>query len=227
MSDSNSTVIRFCNKCQCDTERYNDGHCKPCARKQAAKWGEANKQKKKENTANWCLNNAAYLKEYKAKDYLQNSERYRDLSAKYYAEHQESAKAYAREKRLQNQDAAIARAKEWRQKNPEKSSASTKRWQAENASIVSIHKSNRRAKKRLSVGVLSTGLKDKLFTIQRGKCACCGLPLGSNYHLDHIMPLALGGPNTDDNIQLLRQRCNNQKHTKHPVDFMQERGFLL
>jgi 5-methylcytosine-specific restriction endonuclease McrA len=53
------------------------------------------------------------------------------------------------------------------------------------------------------------------------------LPLGDNYHIDHIMPLALGGSNTDDNIQLLRQRCNNQKCAKHPVDFMQSRGFLL
>jgi hypothetical protein len=25
----------------------------------------------------------------------------------------------------------------------------------------------------------------------------------------------------------LRSRCNQQKHAKHPVDFMQERGFLL
>lgn len=46
-------------------------------------------------------------------------------------------------------------------------------------------------------------------------------------HLDHIVPVAMGGPNIDENIQLLRQRCNNQKHSKHPVDFMQQRGFLL
>lgn len=55
----------------------------------------------------------------------------------------------------------------------------------------------------------------------------CGKPLGDAYHLDHVMPLALGGSNTDDNMQLLRDRCNLQKHAKHPVDFMQERGFLL
>jgi len=36
-----------------------------------------------------------------------------------------------------------------------------------------------------------------------------------------------GGSNTDDNMQLLRKLCNLQKHAKHPVDFMQERGFLL
>ncbi len=36
-----------------------------------------------------------------------------------------------------------------------------------------------------------------------------------------------GGANIDGNIQLLTGLCNRQKHTKHPVDFMQERGFLL
>lgn len=41
------------------------------------------------------------------------------------------------------------------------------------------------------------------------------------------MPLALGGANEDWNIQLLRQRCNNQKKAKHPVDFMQSKGYLL
>lgn len=45
--------------------------------------------------------------------------------------------------------------------------------------------------------------------------------------MDHIVPLALGGSNTDGNIQLLRATCNQQKHAKHPVVFMQERGFLL
>ncbi len=27
--------------------------------------------------------------------------------------------------------------------------------------------------------------------------------------------------------KLLRSKCNHEKHAKHPVDFMQERGFLL
>jgi 5-methylcytosine-specific restriction endonuclease McrA len=74
---------------------------------------------------------------------------------------------------------------------------------------------------------LSKDISQKLFKIQNGLCACCRKPLGDNFHLDHIMPMALGGSNTDDNIQLLRSRCNQQKHAKHPVDFMQERGFLL
>lgn len=87
---------------------------------------------------------------------------------------------------------------------------------------------NHRARKLEAGGKLSRGLAERLFKLQRGKCACgCGQKLGDDYHRDHIMPLALGGTNTDDNIQLLRATCNLQKSVKHPIDFMQQRGFLL
>lgn len=67
----------------------------------------------------------------------------------------------------------------------------------------------------------------KLYELQRGKCACCCKPLGNNYHLDHRVPLARGGRNEDCNMQLLRAKCNMQKSAKDPIEFMQERGFLL
>ena len=112
--------------------------------------------------------------------------------------------------------------------NLEKVRTTNTAWRRANREAMRIYNHNYCARKRANGGVLSTGLVEKLFKLQRGKCACgCGLPLGEDFHRDHIMPVALGGTNTDDNIQLLRQRCNNQKHAKHPVDFMQSRGFLL
>lgn len=100
-------------------------------------------------------------------------------------------------------------------------------WRTENREVVRVHNQNYRIKKRENGGVLSKELPARLLRLQKGKCACCAQPLGNNYHLDHIMPLTLGGTNTDDNIQLLRARCNMQKHAKHPIDFMRSRGFLL
>jgi 5-methylcytosine-specific restriction endonuclease McrA len=100
-------------------------------------------------------------------------------------------------------------------------------WAKANPEVNRIKAQNRRALKRVNGGKLSKGLAEKLFKLQKGKCPCCHQPLGENYHLDHIVPLALGGSNTDDNIQLLRSSCNNQKSAKHPIDFMQQRGFLL
>jgi len=83
------------------------------------------------------------------------------------------------------------------------------------------------AKRRGNGGVLSKGLSERLFGLQRGLCPCCSQPLGDNYHRDHIMPIDLGGANEDWNIQLLRAQCNLQKRNKRPEVFMRERGFLI
>lgn len=66
----------------------------------------------------------------------------------------------------------------------------------------------------------------QLFKMQKGLCVVCKCKL-NKYHVDHIMPIALGGSNYPHNIQLLCAKCNHQKHAKHPIDFMQEKGYLL
>ncbi len=51
----------------------------------------------------------------------------------------------------------------------------------------------------------------RLFVWQRdeGKCIRCGS--AERLEFDHIVPIALGGSNTDRNIQLLCERCNRAK----------------
>lgn len=130
----------------------------------------------------------------------------------------------------------------WLSANAEKKKASRAAWQAAHLDIAREHtaawakanpealrikEQNRRALKSASGGKLSKGLAEKLFKLQRGKCPCCAKPLGDDYHLDHKIPLALGGTNTDDNMQLLTAACNLQKGSKPPEAFMQSRGFLL
>ena len=144
--------------------------------------------------------------------------------------------------REENHDKDMARKAEWaaknraratainaayRDKNPTKSAAYSAEWRAKNSDRARIQLQNKRAKKRENGGRLSSGLAEKLFVLQKGKCACCGLPLGDDFHLDHIVPSALGGPNSDKNIQLLRRKCNMSKGAKHPLTFMQAKGFLL
>ena len=114
----------------------------------------------------------------------------------------------------------------WRENNPDKVKAAYSGWKSRNPEKVRLSNQNRRAKK-IASGNLSNGLSERLYKLQKGLCACCKQPLGDDYHLDHILPLALGGTNTDDNIQLLRAECNMQKSAKHPIEFMQQRGFLL
>lgn len=175
-------MIKFCRKCQAETERRADGGCAPCSKAYAVKWR------------------------------AENPERMRALSAAWYAANTEKVKAGAAK---------------WISENVDKHRASTAKYRINNPDAYRIYAQNRRALKREG-GKLSKDIAERLFKLQRGKCACgCRQALGDDYHLDHRMPLALGGSNTDDNIQLLREKCNLQKNAKHPVDFMQQRGFLL
>lgn len=140
----------------------------------------------------------------------------------------EARREYGAKYRAANREKARIVGADWREKNREKARAASSRWAKLNPESTRVYNSNYRARKCSNGDKLSVGISEKLLILQRGKCACgCRQPLGENYHLDHIMPLALGGPNTDDNIQLLRQFCNNQKHNKHPIDYMQSKGYLL
>lgn len=76
-------------------------------------------------------------------------------------------------------------------------------------------------------GRLPRGTIPRLGGYQRWKCAICRTGIKRKYHVDHIVPLALGGEHKPENIQLLCPTCNVRKSAKHPVDYMQERGFLL
>ena len=170
-----------------------------------------------------------------------------------YAQHREREILRAAEYRRNNPEKVAAATTRWREKNPDVVKAlearrrlkhsiernkRTAEWRANNPgyalmyrkanmSNILVYNQNYRSKKVAGGGKLSRGLSEKLFQLQRGRCACCGEPLGDNYHRDHIMPISLGGANEDWNIQLLTQRCNNQKGAKHPVEFMQSRGMLL
>ena len=157
-----------------------------------------------------------------------NREKHNATAAKLRAKNREKARASHAKWRAANPGKAHAATAKWKAANCENVKAYQAKWVSDNLDVCRVHNQNRRARKLESGGKLSPGLAAKLFKLQRGKCACgCKQPLGDDYHMDHIMPLALGGSNTDDNMQLLRAICNLQKHKKHPVDFMRQRGFLL
>lgn len=167
-----------------------------------------------------------------------NSERYksggckvcskRAATAKYQAKNPDKCKAANAAWYQNNREKILTRNKTWNSLNKDQMGEYHAAWKRANLDKLCVYEHNRRARILEAGGNLSHGLTEKLFTLQRGMCACgCKQPLGKDFHRDHRMPLALGGTNTDDNIQLLRATCNQQKHAKHPVDFMQSRGFLL
>lgn len=202
-------------------------HCKECVRISAAAYYATNSEDRKAYTANWRAANPEKAKASKDAYRAANHEKIKANKAARYAANPEKARAAAVAYYAANPEKRRAASAAYRAANPVMTRSTIAAWQAANPEAVRIHRQNRRARETEAGGRLSKGLAVKLYKLQRGKCACCGLPLGDDYHLDHIMPLALGGTNTDDNMQLLRKLCNLQKHAKHPVEFMQSRGYLL
>lgn len=182
---------------KCD-QLFDGPRCRPCERVRVASWRAENPEKVRVGTA------------------ARNPEKSKAAREKWMVANPDKAKAGLK-----------ARKKRWRKAHPEKVKAQHKKWRDANPSAIRIIWSNKRANRRAKGGALSKDLVERLFNLQKGKCPCCGKPLGDDFNLDHRVPLAIGGANEDRNIQLLRRKCNNEKGAKHPVDFMQSRGFLL
>lgn len=192
--------VKPCIKCGA-MDRYASGDCKPCARFLARKRRAANLEKILSYGAEWRKANRE-----KARDYVRN---WQEVN-------RERTRELARQYRKDNPEKVKESKKAWEKANPDKSKAiSAKRTQ------------NRRAKKLGNGGILSKGIVQKLLNLQKGKCACCDKLLKDGYHLDHIMPLALGGKNIDNNVQLLSPICNWKKGSKHPDDWARENGKFL
>lgn len=67
----------------------------------------------------------------------------------------------------------------------------------------------------------------RLLESQAGKCNGCKCSIENGFEIDHVMPIALGGMNTADNLQLLCRTCNRRKSAKHPDIWAAELGRLF
>lgn len=254
MAEGDVTPAHHCPKCGgSNFNKYKQ--CRACVRERTLAWRAANKERLDEYAARYRAEKRDEILAQKKKHWDENKDRLNaDKRAKraadpdpererqrrrYWREHAriraQSAASYRR-----NREVILKRGREWYEANKEKAAAANadyvrrhpevarrakRNWKKRNPEAVRAEGRARNLREKL--GKLSRGLVQRLYKLQKGKCPCCGKPLGRKYHLDHITPLALGGPHRDDNMQLLRDVCNMQKSKKHPVDFMQGRGFLL
>lgn len=117
--------------------------------------------------------------------------------------------------------------RDWRGKNLEKAREYERRWYAEKQNkAASLH--NRRARKRASPGSHTAADLRAILSAQNTRCAYCRADLRKvRRHLDHVMPLALGGTNNKENLQYLCRDCNLLKGAKDPHEYARERGLLL
>ncbi len=148
----------------------------------------------------------------------------------------------AKERRERDLQASLAKEAAYRAANRDKESAKAKRWYDANRDrALEISKSwkkrcgkpfaaaygaQRRARK-IAGGSYTAADVAEIGKLQRWKCHWCFVPVKSRYHVDHIIPLALGGSNAKGNICISCAPCNLKKHAKHPIAWAQENGRLL
>lgn len=166
------------------------------------------KEKKRLAMRAWREANPELNKKRDAESYRRAPEKYKARAARRRLEKPAELKVYFRKHHAENAERKRAAVRVWRLANPVKAR---------------IGGHNKRAKKRANGGKLSPGLVDCLFSEQGGLCVYCFSDLSeTGYHLDHYMPIVLGGRNIDPNAQLTCPTCNCRKNAKHPLDFLAE-----
>lgn len=186
-----------------------------------------------------AITTAKYGKKYRAENKELLQEKHKKYQAKYVANgtvkersriwrdaNREFYQQKMKEYYAQNKDKILERLKQYTEENKEYIRERQKAW-SKRTGKNRLYSSKRRARERNAGGKLSKDLVPRLMQLQKGKCRACGKPLGEDYHIDHIMPLAKGGPNVDSNCQLLHSRCNISKGARDPYEHAQRLGMLF
>lgn len=103
------------------------------------------------------------------------------------------------------------------------------KWENENQDLVKEYGRRKRAKRLKAQGSHTKDDVLRILDMQKNKCAepTCKKDLSDGYHVDHIMPLALGGSDWPENLQCLCASCNTHKCATHPIDWARKKGRLL
>lgn len=153
-------------------------------------------------------------------------QRMKESSREWYLRNKERRSLEQKQRRAANIPAYKDEQRRSYQKNKEKRKMYDKIYYRANKEKVYAKAHRRRARQRGAPGNFTEHDVKRIFSLQSGKCAACKRVL-DKFHRDHIIPLVQGGDNSPGNIQLLCESCNLHKHAKHPVEFMQELGYLL
>lgn len=192
----------------CKDKTAKDGlqhKCTPCAKVWNKAYRVANKKQiavrmkiwEQENKEKRAIKNKKWKQE--------NKERLANTKKAWQQLHKERLSIYDKAYHKANAKQKAITDRAYRQANPERG-------------IASKHK--RRALKIKSGGTYTHTDITSLLLTQNSKCVYCKTNLiitgKNNYHVDHRMPLFLGGSNFPDNLQLLCAPCNLSKSATHP-----------
>lgn len=124
-----------------------------------------------------------------------------------------------RQYRVSNLERERARQRAWVEKNRDKHCEKSRRYYRAHRSAVNAATANRRARVACADGTHSQADTTSQANRQRWKCYWCGKQVRDAYHVDHVVPIALGGSNAPENLVITCRFCNLSKGAKHPMDW--------
>lgn len=134
----------------------------------------------------------------------------------------DKVKAYTQEYRQGREKLLSEKCKKWRKSNIDIARKLCEDWHSRNPECKRIYQAKRRARKFGSIGDFTRFEIRELMIEQNSQCVYCKTNIADLYNIDHIQPLALGGSNHIENIQLLCPSCNQSKHLKSHSEFVQQ-----
>lgn len=139
------------------------------------------------------------------KYYKDNKERYAATNKKWRKNNKEKCATDMKEWYKNNREWIV----EYRKDNKEKLAVDNAKWWKDNPGKRNAYEAKRRALKLKQTPVLTEVQQHQIDLIYKIRDE-----LGSNYHVDHIIPVSKGGQTHPDNLQIVLKSYNLQKHNK-------------
>jgi hypothetical protein len=194
--------LKFCPCCKeqkNNTEFYTNNkkkdrlscYCKVCEKEKVKKWQSKNLSKVREATKKWKKENRDKVA-YHNRSWTEN-----------------------------NREKSCEKAKKWKMKNLEKASNIPKNWRKNNREKYLASNKNSSHRRRVNYKETDINVNFLLTLKEETKnCSICGTALNnvqhspSQYNLDHIIPLIVGGKHSKDNVRYICRKCNLSRKRK-------------
>jgi len=209
---------------ECENSKaYDTPYCKECNSERARNYYQRNKEKVRQRATKYYYENKADVLVRRKKHYELNRESVLEAQAVFRQtdRHKENVSRW----REVNRESIAAHREAYRQENKQSIREYQKEWRKRNKEHIRSYERRRRA--------LKLRVRAEVYTVQDvlgaygTNCHICqvavdlsaprlvGLPgWEKGLHLDHVIPLALGGSDSLNNVKPSHALCNLKKHTK-------------
>ena len=208
--DYNNRPERTCVKCKV---LFSGERCKACQSKYKKEYIKANRKKINNDNKEWRKEHpeksAISIKNWQ----LNNPDRVKEINRRSAIKRRDQRIIDSREWRKQNADRIKKSWQEYRKVNRDQLKEARRKYEEKHPEKIRAGKHTRRTKILGLDSKIDAGYVKFLKIAQGMKCNYCDQAM-DKYQIDHIVPIARGGDNKNENLQLLCAPCNRQKGAK-------------